>query len=85
MGEFRLGFGPAGALAPVVVEYRAAITEPQKIGALLRSIDGYIGHPTTAIALKLSLSSLFVPAGSALRNGARWTSTRLNGASRPSA
>ena len=43
-----------GALAPVVVESRAAITEPHKIGALLRSIAGYVGHPTTAIALKLS-------------------------------
>ena len=43
-----------GALAPVVVENRAAITEPSKIGALLRAIDDYIGHPTTLIALKLS-------------------------------
>ena len=43
-----------GALAPVVVENRAAITEPTKIGALLRAIDDYIGHPTTLIALKLS-------------------------------
>ena len=43
-----------GALAPVVVENRAAITEPAKIGALLRAIDDYIGHPTTLIALKLS-------------------------------
>jgi integrase len=41
-------------LAPVVVENRAAITEPAKIGALLRAIDDYIGHPTTLIALKLS-------------------------------
>ena len=43
-----------GALAPVVVENRAAITEPAKIGALLRAIDDYIGHPMTLIALKLS-------------------------------
>jgi len=43
-----------GALAPVVVENRAAITEPAKIGALLRAIDDYIGHPTSLIALKLS-------------------------------
>lgn len=39
-----------GALAPVVVENRAAITEPVKIGALLRAIDGYDGYPTTGIA-----------------------------------
>ncbi len=43
-----------GALAPVVVENRTAITEPAKIGALLRAIDDYIGHPTTLIALKVS-------------------------------
>ena len=43
-----------GALAPVVVENRAAITEPAKIGALLRAIDDYIGHPATLMALKLS-------------------------------
>jgi len=47
-----------GALAPVVVENRAAITEPEKIGALLRAIDDYIGHPTTLMALKLSSRSL---------------------------
>ena len=40
---------------------RAAITEPQKIGALLRSIDGYVGHPTTLIALKLSPCVLVRP------------------------
>src|SRR6185312_12333155 len=43
-----------GALAPVVVENRAAITEPMQIGALLRAIDDYIGHPTTLLALRLS-------------------------------
>ena len=43
-----------GAPAPVVVENRAAITEPAEIGALLRSIDGYVGHLMTVIALKLS-------------------------------
>ena len=43
-----------GALAPVVVENRAAITAPAKIGALLRAIDDYIGHPATLMALKLS-------------------------------
>lgn len=41
------------AVVPVVVENRAAITEQQKTGALFRSIDRYIGHPTTLIPLKL--------------------------------
>lgn len=43
-----------GALAPVVIQNRAAVTEPQKIGALLRCIDTYLGHPSTVTALKLS-------------------------------
>jgi hypothetical protein len=51
-----------GALAPVVVENRAAITEPAKIGALLRAIDGYDGYPTTGIALRLA-PYLFVRPG----------------------
>ncbi len=42
-----------GALAPVVTESHAAITEPAKIGALLRAIEGYDGHPTTARACLL--------------------------------
>jgi len=43
-----------GALAPVVVKNRAAITELSKIGAFLRAIDGYDGYSTTGVALKLS-------------------------------
>lgn len=42
-----------GALAPVVVRNHAAITEPTKIGALMRSIDGYQGQSVTEYALKL--------------------------------
>lgn len=42
-----------GALAPVVVHNHPAITEPLKIGQLMRSIDGYRGHPATECALKL--------------------------------
>jgi hypothetical protein len=44
-----------GASAPVVLENRAALTEPTKTGALLRAIDDYIRHPAMLIALKLSL------------------------------
>jgi integrase len=43
-----------GALAPVVVEHFAAITDPRRIGELLRAIDSYIGQPSTAFALKLA-------------------------------
>lgn len=41
------------ALAPVVVRNHPAITEPAKIGALMRSIDGYQGQSVTECALKL--------------------------------
>jgi integrase len=42
-----------GALAPVVVRNHPAITEPVKIGELMRSIDGYQGQRATEYALKL--------------------------------
>jgi integrase len=51
-----------GALAPVVKEHHAAITEPARIGELLRAIDGYAGHVVTAYALKLA-PLLFVRPG----------------------
>jgi integrase len=43
-----------GALAPVVVRNYPAITEPKRIGELLRAIHGYVGQPATAAALKLA-------------------------------
>lgn len=43
-----------GALAPVITTNHAAITDPKKIGELLRAIDGYQGQPSTAYALKLA-------------------------------
>jgi integrase len=51
-----------GALSPVTSKHHAAITEPGKIGELLRAIDGYTGNPTTAYALKLA-PLLFVRPG----------------------
>jgi integrase len=42
-----------GALAPVNVRNRPAITEPSKIGELMRAIHGYRGDPSTEHALKL--------------------------------
>jgi len=59
-----------GALAPVATENRAALTEPAKVGALLRAIDGYVGQPATHAALKLA-PLLFVRPGE-LR-AAEWT------------
>jgi integrase len=46
-------FALRGALAEPKVEHRAAILEPEAIGALLRAIDGFNGQPTTVAALKL--------------------------------
>jgi integrase len=43
-----------GALAPRTTQHHAAITDPGKVGELLRAIDGYEGQPTTATALKLA-------------------------------
>jgi integrase len=66
-----------GALAPVVVRNHAAITEPTRIGELLRAIHGYTGQPATEYALKL-LPLMFVRPGE-LR-GAEWREFDLDGA-----
>jgi integrase len=66
-----------GALAPVVVRNHPAITEPTKIGELMRAIHGYEGHPTTEYALKL-LPLVFVRP-SELRC-AEWSEFDLDGA-----
>jgi integrase len=65
-----------GALAPVVSEHHAAITDPAGIGQLLRAIDGYNGHLVTAYALKVA-PLLFVRPGE-LRHAA-WTEFVLDG------
>jgi integrase len=65
-----------GALAPVVSEHHAAITEPARIGELLRAIDGYTGHIVTAFALKLA-PLMFVRPGE-LRH-AEWAEFDLEG------
>jgi integrase len=51
-----------GALTTPKVKHRAAITEPGELGALLRTIEGYSGQPTTRLALQLS-ALLFVRPG----------------------
>jgi integrase len=64
-----------GALAPVVTRNHAAITEPARIGELLRAIGDYQGYPVTASALKLA-PLVFVRPGE-LR-GAEWTEFDLD-------
>lgn len=51
-----------GALKTPVTKSRPAVTDPRKVGELLRSIDGYSGQPTTCAALKLA-PLLFVRPG----------------------
>jgi integrase len=43
-----------GALIVPKVKHRPAITTSAEVGALLRSIENFDGHPTTSIALKLA-------------------------------
>jgi integrase len=63
-----------GALSARKPESHAAITDPKKLGELLRAIDGYIGHALTAGALKLA-PILFVRPGE-LR-GMEWSELDL--------
>ena len=64
-----------GALAPVVVRNHPAITEPQRIGELLRAIHAYRGQPATEAALKLA-PMLFVRPGELRR--AAWEEFNLD-------
>ena len=59
-----------GAIESAVTVNRAAITEPGKIGQLLRAIDGFDGYLITQFALRLA-ALLFVRPGE-LR-GAEWS------------
>lgn len=43
-----------GALVPVVTEHFAAITDPRRVGELLRAIEGYVGQPSAMYALRLA-------------------------------
>ena len=43
-----------GALKPLAVKHMGALTEPKKVGELLRAIDQYQGQPMTRAALQLA-------------------------------
>lgn len=66
-----------GALPPKKNGHFAAVTEPEKLGDLLRTIDGYKGSPVVAAALKLA-PMLFVRPGE-LRS-MRWADVDLDNA-----
>jgi hypothetical protein len=46
--------GLNGAIPPARVKHHASITEPKKIGELLRAVDGYQGFFVTRCALQLA-------------------------------
>lgn len=66
-----------GALTPAKHQRMATITEPKKIGELLRAIDGYEGTPVAKYALKLA-PFVFVRPGE-LRH-AEWSEIDLDAA-----
>lgn len=43
-----------GALKPILTRHHAAITDPKRVGELLRAIDAYKGHAVTRAALRLA-------------------------------
>ena len=53
----RAKYNPAAELGEALIsvkpKHHAALIEPEAVGALLRSIDGYDGHVTTRLALRL--------------------------------
>lgn len=65
------------ALAPVPTKHRAAITDPAKVGLLLRAIDAHEGQPATRAALQV-LAQTFVRPGELRR--AEWPEIDLDGA-----
>lgn len=72
-----------GALSAPIKSNYASITDPKQVGALMRSIFGYNGHPAALAALKLAPLRLYDQANSAPLSGRKLTLTRPSGASRP--
>ena len=64
-----------GALPPTKTKHLASITDPKKVGALLRAIDGYDGQFITKCALKLSALVMLRPVN--IRS-ARWEDIDLD-------
>lgn len=64
------------ALRPVLVTHHAALTEPRRVGELLRALDGYTGQPTTRAALLL-LALTFQRPGEV--RAAEWAELDLDG------
>jgi integrase len=63
-----------GALTPLKPQNRAAVTQPAKVGELLRALGGYSGHPVTHAALRLAP---YVFARPGELRGAEWSEIDL--------
>jgi integrase len=59
--EHDVSAGLRGALTPVTVTHRAAVTDPEKVGALLRILYGYDGTIIVRCALKLAALTFVRP------------------------
>lgn len=66
-----------GALNAYVVRHHPAITDPARVGDLLRAINGYAGSPLTVAALKLAIMTFIRPGE--LRH-AKWSDIDLDAA-----
>jgi len=66
---------PSAVFGPARTKSHAAITDPTELGELLRAIDTYQGHYTTAYALKIA-PYVFVRPGELRR--AEWSEVDLN-------
>jgi len=66
-----------GALTPIKVTNRAAVTDPREVAQLLRALDGYQGHAIVEAALKMA-PLVFVRPGE-LR-AAEWAEINLDAA-----
>lgn len=66
-----------GALKPVMVQHMPAVTDPRRVGELLRAIHDYPGMPVTRAALKLAPLVFVRPVE--LRK-AEWSEFNLEGA-----
>lgn len=75
--KYDVAAGLVEALAPVQTEHYAAITDPAKIGHLLRAIDGYQGDVSIVYALRI-MPYVFVRSGE-LR-AAEWVEIDLGAA-----
>ena len=69
-----------GTLKPVLVRHMPAITDPQRVGDLLRAIEGYKGMPITGAALRLAPLVFVRPGEFRKAEWAEFDLTRQSGA-----